>query len=171
MLPTIVLFQSRSTSNFSLWNILVIPLVIGLVVALVTVWSTEYVQTHRHSNLQFLPIMRMRQTWVGDKPEDSGTAYFWRLPIVNTSSHPARSAVTQLSAIRDNGTNRSGVIASPFNWMHNPPAIFDREIFRSQVAYLDICQWSERSADHRYCPTRLSWGYPNQIRFEQKILR
>jgi len=68
--------------------------------------------------------------------------HLWRLPVVNFGSRPARSATTEVKEVEDNGVMRVGVVAAPLNWMHNPNGIYTRDIFRTQVAYLDICQWT-----------------------------
>lgn len=175
-MPEMLILTVASQSASSDWTNFGLPVAAGVLVAVFSVVFSEYRQARRNSVLRFRPVERHVQTVnvrLSNNTEREVEQYVWRLPAVNTGSRPARSVTTELKEIKEAGGLRAGVVAAPLNWMHNPPGIFTREIFRRQVAYLDVCQWT------RYYEPRpvlsnspvMSMPMSNALPEDQAILR
>jgi hypothetical protein len=123
--------------HYNLGTDLWFPVAVGVLVAVISVTISEYRQARRNSRLRFRQI-EMQVQVIG-----SLESVVWRMPITNVGSRPALELTTEVSIIEDAGVVRAGIVVAPLNWMHNPAGLFSRSVFRSQVAYLDICQWNK----------------------------
>lgn len=135
-----------------------LPMLTGALVAVFAVVLSEYVQTRHFSKLQFGEVELHRQfvpilddyrlpVYDDDGNEMTIESYVWRLRVSNVGRYPAYDVTTELAKIYDEGQLRPDVVVAPMNWMHNPPGSFLRDIFGSQSAYLDICQWTRYAID------------------------
>jgi len=104
-------------------------LVVGVIVAIFSVWLTEKSFLRRHSNLVNGGVEGRTQL----------SQYVWRIKIVNEGKYPARNVRADVEKIESDGIPRKEIIVSPLNWMHNPTDLFTRDIYPNQTAYLDVC--------------------------------
>jgi hypothetical protein len=138
---------SQHVASSDGWGNFGLPVAAGIIVAIFSVWLSEYRQARRNSRLRFQPVEFHTQTAELALPVGTMQTvdqYVWRLPVINLASRPAHDVTTQLQEIVDLDALRPEVVAAPLNWMHNPAGIYTRDIFRSQVAYLDIFQWTRQ---------------------------
>lgn len=111
-----------------MWSSALPGLVVGVVVAIITVLLTEQAFLNRRSNLVEVGIVL--------NPQQS--QYVWRLQLVNKGRYPARNVRADVERLLSESSQRT-IVVSPLNWAHNPGDIYTRDIFPNQTAYLDIC--------------------------------
>ena len=116
---------------------LLLPACAGIAIGLVTTRYAERLHRRRFSRLWFGDVELIPQ-----RDMLGNDSLFWRIPVSNRSMHPSRDVVAECIELWDDDVRREGTLIAPFNWAHNPPHIYQRDIFRDQVAYLDVVQWN-----------------------------
>lgn len=135
-----ILVMAAKVGRYNLNTDFWFPVAAGVFVAVISVTISEYRQARRNSRLRFREVDMQIQM----KGPDAGEVV-WRLPVTNVGSRPALELTGEVSMVEDNGVARVGLVTAPLNWRHNPREVFIRSVFRSQIAYLDVCQWALES--------------------------
>jgi hypothetical protein len=126
-----------AAASSSVWRNLVsvdflLPCVVGIVVAVFAVAYSEYREARRFSKL------RVKQTTIRNLQIQGVTSRALVLPFANVSVHPAYELNAEITRISPLGTLPLEFTPIPLQWLYPGASPFERNVFRDQIAYLDI---------------------------------